>query len=66
MVQIQILLIYLNLLNILHFCKIFVTISEMENSVEKAEERLNAGTRAKDDLVILLAPHANMIQKVRT
>ena len=36
----------------------------MSNSIEKAEQRLNKGEQGKEDMALMLAPHANLIQQV--
>ena len=36
----------------------------MSNSIEKAEQRLNKGEQVKEDMALMLAPHANLIQQV--
>jgi len=36
----------------------------MSHSLEKAEQKLNSGNQSKDDIVLKVAPHANMIQKI--
>ena len=36
----------------------------MSNSIDKVEQKLNSGLQAKEDMVLMLAPHANMIQQV--
>ena len=36
----------------------------MSSSIEKAEQRLNKGEQVKEDMALMLAPHANLIQQV--
>ena len=42
----------------------FTFLDKMSNSIEKAEQRLNKGEQAKEDMALMLAPHANLIQQV--
>lgn len=36
----------------------------MSNSIEKAQQRLNKGDQVKEDMALMLAPHANLIQQI--
>ena len=47
-----------------HLCNYFTFLDKMSSSIEKAEQRLNKGEHVKEDMALMLAPHANLIQQV--